>query len=93
MHRLRAKAESELGEKFDPRDYYDVVLQCGAVPLDTLEELVDQYIDRTKNGTPVGTGSNDSSSVGSPDASFLESMTFANWCKCCVVPGTCDQKL
>ena len=94
LHRLRTKAETELAEKFDPRDYYDVVLQCGAVPLDTLEELVDEYIDKAKRGDPLGElerPSNASNSSGmAPDASFLESMTFANWCKCCVVPGSCQ---
>jgi uncharacterized protein (DUF885 family) len=41
---LREKAKTALGEKFDIRDYHDVVLKNGAVPLDVLEQLVDQYI-------------------------------------------------
>lgn len=45
LHKLRTKAENVLGIKFDPRDFYDVVLQCGPIPLDTLEKLVDAYID------------------------------------------------
>ena len=42
--RLREKAKSELGDKFDIRDFHDVVLKNGAVPLPILEELVDGYI-------------------------------------------------
>jgi uncharacterized protein (DUF885 family) len=94
LHRLRQKAEQELGGDclFDPRDYYDVVLKGGAVPLDTLEELVDQYIEKIKQGAERA---NDNATTGttkrgmSQDTDFLESMTFANWCKCCVVPGSC----
>ncbi|MCF6193860.1 MAG: DUF885 family protein, partial [Kangiellaceae bacterium] len=44
---LRAKAKAELGDKFDIRDYHDVVLQNGAVPLDILEIFVDKYIAET----------------------------------------------
>lgn len=41
---LRAKAEKALGDKFDIRDFHDVVLKNGAVPLPILEALVDDYI-------------------------------------------------
>lgn len=43
---LREKAKTELGEDFDIRDFHDVVLKNGAVPLPILEELVDAYIAR-----------------------------------------------
>lgn len=41
---LREKAKLALGDKFDLRDFHDVVLKNGAVPLDILETLVDRYI-------------------------------------------------
>lgn len=45
---LREKAKTELGDKFDIRQLHDVVLKNGAVPLDVLEQLVDEYITATK---------------------------------------------
>jgi uncharacterized protein (DUF885 family) len=46
---LREKAKSSLGDKFDLRDFHDVILKNGAVPLDILTRLVDQYIaDKNK---------------------------------------------
>ena len=44
---LRQKAMNRLGDRFDIRDFHDVVLKNGAVPLQTLERLVDEYIDET----------------------------------------------
>ncbi len=41
---LREKAKTALGDKFDLRDFHDVVLKNGAVPLAILEELIDAYI-------------------------------------------------
>lgn len=45
---LREKAKTELGDKFNIRDFHDVVLKNGAVPLPILEELVDAYIAKKK---------------------------------------------
>jgi uncharacterized protein (DUF885 family) len=42
--RLREKAKTALGPRFDIRDYNDAVLVSGAVPLAVLEQVVDRYI-------------------------------------------------
>lgn len=44
---LRARAEQQLGAAFDVREFHDVVLGSGAVPLDILEENVSAYIGNT----------------------------------------------
>jgi uncharacterized protein (DUF885 family) len=41
---LRERARAELGEAFDIREFHDVILTNGSMPLDILEELVDDYI-------------------------------------------------
>lgn len=46
---LREKAKIALGDKFDLRDFHDVVLKNGAVPLDILERFVDAYIENTNS--------------------------------------------
>jgi len=48
IQELRAKAEAELGESFDIREFHDAVLRNGAVPLPILERVVEQYIARVK---------------------------------------------
>ncbi len=45
---LRAKAETELGDKFDVAQFHDVILANGSVPLVILEKLVDDWITETK---------------------------------------------
>ena len=45
---LRQKAMDSLGDRFDIRDFHDVVLKNGAVPLDILERIVDEYIESTQ---------------------------------------------
>ncbi len=41
---LREKAKTELGDKFDIREFHDVVLTNGAIPLSILEELVNKWV-------------------------------------------------
>ncbi len=48
IQELRTRAEKELGPKFDQREFHDVVLKNGALPLEILEEQVDAYIQRTR---------------------------------------------
>lgn len=45
---LRRKAEKALGDKFDIRDFHDVVLDEGGLPLAVLSEQVDAYIARKR---------------------------------------------
>jgi uncharacterized protein (DUF885 family) len=48
IRELRGKATSELGDKFDLREFHDVVLGQGAVPLDMLEAQVNRWIEGKK---------------------------------------------
>jgi uncharacterized protein (DUF885 family) len=45
---LREKAKQSLGAKFDLRDFHDVVLKNGSLPLDVLERVVNDYIAAKK---------------------------------------------
>ena len=45
---LRHKAERELGDKFDVRDFHDAVLTSGGLPLGILRNRIDAYIADTK---------------------------------------------
>jgi uncharacterized protein (DUF885 family) len=48
IRELRAKAEQELGARFDLRRFHDAVLGQGAVPLDTLEAQINGWIEAEK---------------------------------------------
>ena len=41
---LRQKARNAMGNKFDIREFHEVILANGSVPLNILEELIDDYI-------------------------------------------------
>lgn len=42
--KLRKKAETELGAKFDIRDFHEAILSTGSVPLNVLDQKIDDYI-------------------------------------------------
>ena len=49
---LRAKARAALGPKFDLKDFHPVILENGGVPLAVLEQLVGEWIARTRVTAP-----------------------------------------
>ena len=46
IQRLKAKAQKELGPRFDPRAFHAQVLMTGALPLEVLERKIDEWIAR-----------------------------------------------
>lgn len=48
IQELRHKAEQELGDKFNIREFHDTVLGGGALPLEVLERRVNLWIDAKK---------------------------------------------
>ncbi|WP_394361987.1 DUF885 domain-containing protein [Amycolatopsis sp. SB7-3] len=48
IQRLRAFAEEQLGEAFDIRDFHDVVLRNGQVPLPVLGDIVREWVTGTR---------------------------------------------
>ncbi len=48
IRQLRAQAEKDLGAKFNLRDFHDVLLTSGAVPLDVLGSMVTAWVERCK---------------------------------------------
>ena len=45
---LRAKARTALGDKFSLKEFHNVVLRAGNVPLAVLEQVIDDYIAATR---------------------------------------------
>jgi len=49
IRELRKKAKDILGNKFDIRNFHEVILSQGTVTLSILEERINNYIKKTKN--------------------------------------------
>ncbi len=48
IQELKKTAQAELGDDFDIREFHDVILANGSVPLSVLEDLVTEYIAHQK---------------------------------------------
>jgi uncharacterized protein (DUF885 family) len=46
---LRTRAEKELGQHFNLREFHDAILLAGALPLDILENRVSEWLARHKH--------------------------------------------
>jgi len=48
IRELRARSQQQLGDGFDQREFHDVLLKNGALPLEILEQLVEDFIARNR---------------------------------------------
>jgi len=46
---LRSKTKTALGDQFDIREFHDVILVNGALPLNVLEDMIDEYIAKKQS--------------------------------------------
>ena len=51
FQRIREKAERELADNFDIRNFHDALLEGGAMPMPVLEARMDEWIRSQKNGS------------------------------------------
>jgi prolyl oligopeptidase len=49
IQELKDKSKGELGVKFDIKDFHHEVLKRGALPLDILEQYINEWIEETKS--------------------------------------------
>ena len=49
IRELRRRAEETLGEAFDLREFHDVILLSGPVPLTVLEAQVERYLEKASS--------------------------------------------
>jgi uncharacterized protein (DUF885 family) len=45
---LREKSKKELGDLFSIKEFHNTILKCGAVPLDLLRRIVEDWIKEKK---------------------------------------------
>jgi uncharacterized protein (DUF885 family) len=48
IRELRERARERLGERFDVRRFHNAVIDNGALPLDVLDRLVNEWIEQQK---------------------------------------------
>jgi uncharacterized protein (DUF885 family) len=48
IRELRTKAEKELGDKFDIKEFHNQVLETGSIPLKLLEDKINAWIESSK---------------------------------------------
>ena len=48
IQRLKAKAQAQLGARFDPREFHAQVMMTGALPMTVLEKKIDDWIAEKK---------------------------------------------
>jgi len=53
---LRQRAMDRLGEQFDIKEFHNVVLSNGSMPLEILERVVQGYIAAKLAGSPAESG-------------------------------------
>ncbi|XP_064649801.1 uncharacterized protein LOC135501568 isoform X2 [Lineus longissimus] len=53
---MRKKAEDELGSLFDVKQFHETILTAAALPLDLLENIIQEYINDTKLKGTVSSG-------------------------------------
>jgi uncharacterized protein (DUF885 family) len=46
INRLRTRAQKTLGERFDLRQFDDMIVKSGGVPMVTLARIVDAFVDK-----------------------------------------------
>jgi uncharacterized protein (DUF885 family) len=49
IRELRQKAETQLGTKFDIREFHEIILEQGTLTLSIMETRVNNYIEKVNN--------------------------------------------
>ena len=57
IRELRARATAELGPAFDVKEFHDIILLGGAMPLSLLEQRVDDWLASRQTGGGAGSSS------------------------------------